>query len=153
MGYGPGTDLFTVIVRDVQIAVEANTRREREGLQASKPSGLQASSCELKSRVYHPSEGVRMSDGKRKVGLESVGLEGVANVQWTLGVASLYEEAIRRHEGVISAEGPLVCSTGQHTGRSPNDKFLVKEPTSEKNVGWGKVNRPIDADKFESLHQ
>jgi phosphoenolpyruvate carboxykinase (ATP) len=94
-----------------------------------------------------------MSDGHHKVGLESVGLEGLANVYWSLGIANLYEEAVRRHEGVIAVDGPLVCSTGQHTGRSPNDKFLVKEPSSEKNVGWGKVNRPIDAAIFDSLQR
>src|SRR5499427_11027267 len=90
---------------------------------------------------------------EQKVGLESVGIDGSARVYWSPGPGALYEEAVRRREGMISADGPLVCSTGQHTGRSPNDKFIVKEPSSEKNVGWGKVNRPIEADKFENLHQ
>ncbi len=66
-------------------------------------------------------------------------------------MAALYEEAVRRSEGVIAANGPLVCSTGQHTGRSPNDKFIVKEPSSEKHVAWGKVNRPIDDASFDGL--
>jgi phosphoenolpyruvate carboxykinase (ATP) len=92
-----------------------------------------------------------MSDGARKVGLDAVGISGV-NAHWNLGVANLYEEAVRRGEGIIAADGPLVCDTGQFTGRSPNDKFLVKEPSSEKNIGWGKVNRPFDAAIFDSLH-
>ena len=88
---------------------------------------------------------------ERKVGLDAVGMEGAANVRWNLGVAALYEEAVRRGEGVITADGPLACSTVPHTGRSPNDKFLVAEPSSERNVAWGKVNRPIDAASFQGL--
>jgi phosphoenolpyruvate carboxykinase (ATP) len=91
--------------------------------------------------------------GERKVGLEAVGIEGVADVHWSLGITALYEEAICRREGLIAAGGPLVCSTGQHTGRSPNDRFIVKEPSSDKNVAWGKVNRPIDASAFDDLHK
>ena len=52
-------------------------------------------------------------------------------VRWNLTTAALYEEAVRREEGVIAAAGPLSCRTGQHTGRSPNDKFIVREPSSE----------------------
>src|SRR4051812_44954684 len=73
-------------------------------------------------------------------------------VRWNLSSAALYEEAVRRHEGVIAATGPLVCRTGQHTGRSPNDKFVVREPSSEQHVAWGKVNRPMDAAHFDLLH-
>jgi phosphoenolpyruvate carboxykinase (ATP) len=72
-------------------------------------------------------------------------------VRWNLAAAALYEEAIRRHEGVIAAEGPLVCRTGQHTGRSPNDKFVVREPSSAADIAWGKVNRPMDAAHFDLL--
>ena len=54
---------------------------------------------------------------------------------------------------MLAAEGPLVARTGQHTGRSPNDKFVVREPSSEKHVHWGAVNRPIDAEKFDALHR
>jgi phosphoenolpyruvate carboxykinase (ATP) len=65
----------------------------------------------------------------------------------------LYEEALRRGEGQLAAEGPLVARTGQHTGRSPNDKFVVREPQSEQHVHWGAVNRPIDEAKFELVHR
>ncbi len=64
----------------------------------------------------------------KKVGLDAVGLQGAGKVHWNLSVAALYEEAVKRGEGVISIDGPIICSTGQHTGRSPNDKFVVKEP-------------------------
>jgi phosphoenolpyruvate carboxykinase (ATP) len=83
--------------------------------------------------------------------LEAVGITDPAKVHWNLSVAALYEEAVRRHEGVIAIDGPIVCSTGTHTGRSPNDKFIVKEPSSGQHVAWGKVNRPIEASRFEGL--
>jgi phosphoenolpyruvate carboxykinase (ATP) len=92
-----------------------------------------------------------MQTGDRKVGLDAVGLKSV-KPHWNLGVAALYEEAIRRGEGQMSKDGAFVCSTGKYTGRSPNDKFVVKEPSSEKNVDWGKVNRPLDPAKFDALH-
>jgi phosphoenolpyruvate carboxykinase (ATP) len=90
---------------------------------------------------------------EQKVGLETVGIEGSARVYWNLGAAALYEEIVRRREGLISADGPIVCTTGQHTGRSPNDKFIVKEGSSEKHVAWGKVNRPIDPAAFDGLER
>jgi len=87
----------------------------------------------------------------KKVGLDAVGLQGAGKVHWNLSVAALYEEAVKRGEGVISVDGPIICSTGQHTGRSPNDKFVVKEPSSEQHVAWGKVNRAIDGPSFDGL--
>ena len=90
---------------------------------------------------------------ERAHGLEALGIVRSGRVHWNLGTAALYEEALRRSEGHLAADGPLVCKTGQHTGRSPNDKFVVKEPASEKHVHWGAVNRPIDEAKFDQLHK
>ena len=94
-----------------------------------------------------------MSQAQQATGLELHGITNVARVYWNLSVPALYEEAVRRREAIISAEGPLVCRTGQHTGRSPNDKFIVQEPSSSDRVWWSKVNRPIDARHFDALHQ
>jgi phosphoenolpyruvate carboxykinase (ATP) len=66
-------------------------------------------------------------------------------------VAELYERAIRADEGLIAAEGPLVVRTGKHTGRSPKDKFIVREPSSEAKVWWGEVNRPISEEHYDLL--
>jgi len=88
-----------------------------------------------------------------KYPLKEQDIINVGNVYWNLPAASLYEEAVRRREGLIAHKGPLVVRTGHHTGRSPNDKFFVKEPTSEEKIWWGKVNRPISEEKFESLHR
>ena len=68
-----------------------------------------------------------------------------------LPASVLYEHAIRRSEGLVAADGPLVCRTGAHTGRSPNDKFVVQEPSSEGNVWWGKVNRPMQQAHYDAL--
>ena len=84
-------------------------------------------------------------------GLESHGILAPGQVHWNCGTATLYEEAVRRGEGIIAESGPLVCLTGVHTGRSPNDKFLVREPSSQDNVWWGKVNRSIEPDQFRAL--
>jgi phosphoenolpyruvate carboxykinase (ATP) len=86
-------------------------------------------------------------------GLERHGITNVPRVYWNLGVPALYEEAVRRREGSMAADGPLVCRTGQHTGRSPNDKFIVREPSSEGKIWWSKVNRPVDPQAFDLLHQ
>ena len=83
--------------------------------------------------------------------LERHGILAPGQVHWNRGTATLYEEAVRRGEGTIAESGPLVCLTGVHTGRSPNDKFLVREPSSEKNVWWGKVNRSIEPEQFKVI--
>jgi len=89
---------------------------------------------------------------ERARGLDRDGIR-TDRVRWNLSTAALYEEAVRRHEGVIAAEGPLSCRTGQHTGRSPNDKFIVREPSSEREIAWGKVNRPMEPAHFDALHR
>src|SRR5512136_1500257 len=85
-------------------------------------------------------------------GLEKHGIVNVSNIYWNLPAPALYEEAVRRREGWVAHMGPLVVRTGHHTGRSPNDKFIVKEPSSEEHVWWGKVNRPFSEEQFERLY-
>ena len=90
---------------------------------------------------------------ERAHGLEALGLVRTGRVYWNLSPAALYEEAVRRGEAQLAADGPLVARTGQHTGRSPNDKFVVREPQSDRHVHWGAVNKPIDEAKFDALHR
>jgi phosphoenolpyruvate carboxykinase (ATP) len=89
-------------------------------------------------------------DTDRKRSLEHEGIQA-ARVWWNLSQAALYEEAVRRREGLIAADGPLVCRTGQHTGRSPQDKFIVREPSSDAHIAWGASNRPLDPASFNAL--
>jgi phosphoenolpyruvate carboxykinase (ATP) len=68
-----------------------------------------------------------------------------------LSVAELYEAALTRGEGLLAAGGPLVVRTGQHTGRSPRDKYIVDEPDAQAGVWWGGFNQPIAEDAYERL--
>ncbi|KPK95687.1 phosphoenolpyruvate carboxykinase [ATP] [bacterium SM23_31] len=86
-------------------------------------------------------------------GLEHHGLTNLGNVYWNLSTPALYEEIVRRREGHVAHLGPIIVRTGHHTGRSPNDKFIVKEPGSEGKIWWGKVNHPFDPEKFDALHK
>jgi phosphoenolpyruvate carboxykinase (ATP) len=88
---------------------------------------------------------------ERKPSVDSPEIPG-ARAKWNLSPGALYEEAIRRGEGLVAAQGPLVCRTGEHTGRSPKDKFLVREPDTEHEIAWGAVNRPMSPEHFDLLH-
>ena len=72
-------------------------------------------------------------------------------VRANLSTAELYEDAIRHGEGLIAADGPLVVRTGKHTGRSPQDKFVVDEPSSHAKIWWGPVNQPIGEAEYDRL--
>lgn len=85
--------------------------------------------------------------------LASLGLHQLEQVYWNLTTAQLYEMAIRRREGHVAHRGALVTRTGSFTGRAPNDKFIVDEPSSRDKVWWGKVNRPFTEAAFERLYQ
>ncbi|HEX2721725.1 MAG TPA: phosphoenolpyruvate carboxykinase (ATP) [Gemmatimonadaceae bacterium] len=85
------------------------------------------------------------------IGLTKQGLAPTGRVNWNLMGPELMKAAARRDEGEFAAMGPFVAVTSPHTGRSPNDKFVVKEPTSENDVDWGKVNQPISPDKYDLL--
>jgi len=84
-------------------------------------------------------------------GLESFGFGHVRKASHNLTTAPLFEEAIKRGEGLAAAAGPLVVRTGKHTGRSPNDKFFVREPKSEGSIDWGKTNKEFEQDRFDAL--
>ncbi len=114
---------------------------------------LQAAPAFFEARSSGPDDTRMAQAHQQRSGLEAHGFSNVARVYWNLSVPALYEEAVQRREGLLAAEGPLVCRTGQHTGRSPNDKFIVREPSSDAKVWWSKVNRPIDPRYFDSLHQ
>ena len=73
------------------------------------------------------------------------------SIRANLSVAELYEDAIRHGEGLVAADGPLVVLTGKHTGRSPQDKFIVDEPASHAKIWWGAVNRPISETHYARL--
>jgi phosphoenolpyruvate carboxykinase (ATP) len=78
------------------------------------------------------------------------GLKPTGDVIFNPTTSLLYEHAIRRDEARIGESGPLVVDTGKHTGRSPKDKFVVREPSSESRIWWD-GNGEIDEDSFQGL--
>jgi phosphoenolpyruvate carboxykinase (ATP) len=87
----------------------------------------------------------------RSIDLGGRGALESARLWSNLSVAELYEHAVRRNEAVIASGGPLLADTGDHTGRSPRDKFLVQEPSTADRIWWGASNRPIEEDVFARL--
>jgi phosphoenolpyruvate carboxykinase (ATP) len=86
-------------------------------------------------------------------GLDKLGFRNLSSEHWNLTPEMLVEEALRRQEGALAQGGALVTHTGHHTGRSANDKFVVKEPSSESDIWWGSVNRPFEPERFDALHR
>ncbi|MFC1659841.1 phosphoenolpyruvate carboxykinase (ATP) [Gemmatimonadota bacterium] len=84
-------------------------------------------------------------------GLEIHGIRNANTIWWNLSTPALYEAAVQRHEGLVAHLGPLVTRTGQYTGRSPKDRFIVKEPSTEGVIHWGKVNIPFEEERYEVL--
>ncbi len=83
--------------------------------------------------------------------LSGQGLTPSGKVHMNLVAPELFQAAIARGEGTLADMGPFVAVTAPHTGRSPNDKFVVKESSTEGDVDWGKVNQPYPEEKFEQL--
>ena len=87
------------------------------------------------------------------VGLAEHGIEPARDVYWNATTSLLYNHSVECGEGRISEGGPLVVDTGEHTGRSPKDKFVVREPGSEERIWWGDVNAPISEEHFYGLRE
>ena len=85
------------------------------------------------------------------IGLTRQGLSPKGRLHWNLIAAELMQAAARRSEGEFAASGPFVARTSPHTGRSPNDKFVVKESSSDGDVDWGKVNQPFSEENYRKL--
>ncbi|MCM2502320.1 phosphoenolpyruvate carboxykinase [Aureimonas altamirensis] len=84
-------------------------------------------------------------------GIETTGLSGLASVRWNLTEADLVEAAIRRGEGRLTAHGAFLATTGQHTGRSPKDKYVVRDGESEARIWWDN-NNAMEPAAFEQLY-
>ena len=85
-------------------------------------------------------------------GLNNHGLDNVEAAHWNLGAAALFEHAMRRGEGQLTKHGAFIALTGEHTGRSPNDRFVVEEASTKDEIWWGDVNRPMTEQHFDQLH-
>ena len=86
-----------------------------------------------------------------KYGLSRHGIERFGEAHWNWGPERLVERALGNGEGKLAANGALVVRTGQFTGRSPNDKFVVRDEGTESTVNWGAVNQPMSSERFDAL--
>ena len=84
-------------------------------------------------------------------GLDGLGLSGYRKAYWNLSVDEYYQEALFREEGVKTKHGALVVKSGERTARSANDKFIVKEPSSETDISWGEYNIPYQEQDFNRV--
>jgi phosphoenolpyruvate carboxykinase (ATP) len=84
--------------------------------------------------------------------LAYLGIRNTGNVLWNLAPAELVEETIVRGEGVLADSGAIMVDTGTFTGRSPKDKFVVKDANTENTVWWGDVNNEFSTEKFDRLY-
>ena len=83
--------------------------------------------------------------------LTQYGIQNLKATHWNLGSAQLVEKAIERQEGLLSGGGALVVKTGEFTGRSPKDKYVVREAGTETTVEWGSVNQPMTEAAFDQI--
>ena len=86
-----------------------------------------------------------------KNGLENQGLKNLTAVHWNYKPAALYEIALKRGEGELSSNGAMVCRTGEHTGRSAKDKFVVKDDITKDTVWWDNA-KAMTPEQFDLLH-
>jgi len=82
----------------------------------------------------------------------SLGLKNVSAAYWNLSPAELVEETIIRGEGILTDTGALAVDSGEFTGRSPKDKFIVCDEITKDTVWWGDINIKFDSDKFDKLY-
>ena len=90
---------------------------------------------------------------ERGADLSEHGLEPRGRVRWNPSTSMLYTHALERREGRLAEGGPLAVDTGRHTGRSPKDKFVVREPGSAERIWWGDVNAEFAEDAFDRLRE
>lgn len=101
--------------------------------------------------IKTPAESIAQNR-KAEYTLTNQSINNLRLAYWNLPIEALYEEAVFRGEGATSAGGAFVANTGKHTARSANDKFVVRELSSEGHIWWGQYNRPFASEKFEVLY-
>ncbi len=89
---------------------------------------------------------------KADYALSNHGIINLRQSYWNLPSEALYEEVVFRGEGKITRQGPLVVKSGKHTARAAQDKFIVREPSTEDSIWWGEYNQPLAPDKFDELY-
>lgn len=88
-----------------------------------------------------------------KESLSAFGLKDLGNIFSNLSTEQLYAETLRRKEVQLSSTRALIALTGQHTGRSPNDKYVVRDSSNENEIDWGAVNQPYEPAAYDALEK
>lgn len=88
----------------------------------------------------------------KTISLESLGILN-SDVRYQLSPKELQQIAVAENQGITTNSGALAINTGDFTGRSPKDRFIVMDDITRDQIWWGKVNIPFDTDKFEGLRQ
>ncbi len=84
--------------------------------------------------------------------LLDLGLDGLKKVHWNLSPEDLAEETIKRGQGLLTSSGALAIYTGKFTGRSPKDRYIVRDSLTQSTVDWGAINKAFDAEQFNALY-
>ena len=84
--------------------------------------------------------------------LRNIGIIPDKEVYWNLSEPQLISQTLKRGQGVITSSGALACDTGEFTGRSPKDKYIVMDDTTKDSIWWGEVNHPFSPEDFERLY-
>ena len=91
------------------------------------------------------------NETKKTVSLEQYGIKN-ATVQYNLTSDELHAITLDKGQGVESSLGAIAVNTGEFTGRSPKDRFIVKDATTEDKIWWGDINLPFESDAFDKLY-
>lgn len=89
---------------------------------------------------------------KNIISLENIGIKNTT-IHYQLSAAELHEKTIQLHQGIEVSNGALAVNTGAFTGRSPQDRFIVKDKITEQEVWWSDINIPFDPKDFDGLYQ
>ena len=93
-----------------------------------------------------------MEKKSKNASLSAIGLENLSNIYWNLSPAELVEDTVITGQGVLSNTGAIAVDTGEFTGRSPQDRFIVEDDLTKDSVWWGDINKKFDANKFDKLY-
>ena len=93
---------------------------------------------------------IQEGEYNRNFGADRFGFRDLTALHWNLGAPQLYEHALQRREAQIAEHGPLVADTGVHTGRSPKDKFVVRDAETDPIVWWDN-NNAMSVENFDAL--
>ena len=101
--------------------------------------------------IFKKSEMTEIGKKNPNASAAEVGLGNVGGIHWNASPAELTEDTLLLDHGFLTENGTLAVNTGEFTGRSPKDRFIVKDDITKDAVWWGDINIPFDPEKFDRL--